>query len=576
MRRLALAAAVVGVASAPVVAPYFVSPRTGSHSAAAASMSAPDAARFLTQASFGPDDASLAALESSGIDSWIAAQETMAPSMSSQQFMTNRLAAEVRLNPTLKLTAGDFYDSVWMEAVTAPDQLRQRVKLALSEIFVVSFAGPGMDPYGMGSYYDMLGKYAFGNYRNLLEAVARHPAMGLYLNILANAKEDPATGQHPDENFAREVQQLMSIGLYKLNQDGTYQTGSDGQPIPTYTAADIQGLAKVFTGFSWNSNLTSGYGSVIRFYGHRLQNNAYYAPMVAYPAFHSTSEKSFLGVTIPASSRPDPDGDLKIALDTIFNHPNVGPFIGKQLIQRLVTSNPSPAYVARVAGVFNNNGAGVRGDLGAVVRAILRDPEARDMAAVSNPTFGKVREPVVRMANWARAFEAKSHSRWWLVGDTSQPVSLDQSPLDAPSVFNFFRPGYSPPGTAIGAANLVAPEMQIVDEVSVAGYLNTLLGAVGSGVGLKDPRTHLLDVASTYAKERAIARNSAALADRVGLLALYGQMSPSLRGRIIAAVNAIPVPGPPASQGQVDAALTNRAKLAVFMAYAAPEYLAQR
>jgi uncharacterized protein (DUF1800 family) len=573
---LAVAAAAVAVVGGASVTTVNLLGGANSLTTATTTVTSQDAARFLTQASFGPTDGSIGDVQTSGIDGWISQQESMPLSESSQTFMTNRLAARRLINKSIQLQADDYYDSFWKEAVTAPDQLRQRVKFALSEIFVVSFSAPNMNVLGLGSYYDMLGKNAFGNYRTLLEAVARHPMMGMYLNMLANAKEDPTTGELPDENFAREIQQLFSIGLYQLNQDGTYKTDANGNPIPTYTVNDIQGLAKVFTGFSWYSTTTTGQGSAVAFYGKKILANAYYTPMVAYPAFHSTSQKTFLGVTIPASTTPDPNGDLKIALDTIFNHPNVGPFVGKQLIQRLVTSNPSPAYVSRVAGVFNDNGAGVRGDLGAVVRAVLTDPEARDATVVSSPTFGKLREPVVRIANWARAFNATSHSGWWLISDTSDPVLLDQAALNSPTVFNFFRPGYSPPGTSVGALGLVAPEMQIANEISAAGYLNTLYGAVSKGIGIKDPTTKILDVISTYSQETAIAGDAGKLADRLSLLALYGQMSPGLRDRIVNAVNAITIPGGSATQAQINVALNNRAKLAVFMTFASPEYLAQR
>jgi uncharacterized protein (DUF1800 family) len=291
--------------------------------------------------------------------------------------------------------------------------------------------------------------------------------------------------------------------------------------------------------------------------------------MIPYPTYHATNAKSFLGTTIPATAAPDPAGDLKIALDALFNHPNTGPFISRQLIQRLVTSNPSPGYVARVAAVFANNGQGVRGDMAAVIRAILMDGEARNTdGAQADPTYGKLREPVVRMANWMRAFGAQSATGNWLIPTTAANTSLSQAVLTAPSVFNFWRPGYSPPGTKIGSAGYVAPEFQVVDEVSVAGYLNTMQSAIDVGVGQK------ADVKAAYAKEIAIAGDAGALADRMNLLLLNGQMSPGLRSRIVAAVGAIAVPA--TNQTNITKALTNRAKLAIFMAMASPEYLAQR
>jgi uncharacterized protein (DUF1800 family) len=292
--------------------------------------------------------------------------------------------------------------------------------------------------------------------------------------------------------------------------------------------------------------------------------------MIFYPNFHSTSQKQFLGVTIPASATPDVAGDLKIALDTLYNHPNVGPFIAFRLIQQFVTSNPSHAYIQRVATVFNNNGSGVRGDMGAVIKAVLMDPEARDMSAVTSTTFGKLREPVVRLANWMRAFNAASKSGTWLMVSTSANTSLSQSALTAGSVFNFWRPGYVPPNTQLGANNLYAPEMTAVDVVTVAGYLNTMQTTINSGIGSGN------DITSSYSNETAIANDASALTDRMNNLLLYGQMSPTLHQRIVDAVNAITIPGGAATQAQIDAALLNRAKLATFLAMASPEYLTQR
>ncbi len=298
-------------------------------------------------------------------------------------------------------------------------------------------------------------------------------------------------------------------------------------------------------------------------------------PMMAYPAFHSISAKTFLGATIPASTTPDPQGDLKIALDTLFNHPNVGPFVSRQLIQRLVTSNPSPAYVARVARVFNNNGAGVRGDMAAVIRAILMDAEARSAAAALDPNFGKLREPVVRMGNWIRVTNATSQTGGWLIPSTSANTSLGQSALASPSVFNFWRPGYSPPNTRIGVQGLVGPEFQVVDEVSVAGYLNTLQTTVDAGIGSTAPAGGR-DVRTTYAAEIALARDPGALVERMNLLLLNGQKSPTLRSRIVDAVTGVAIPGGSATPTQINNALLNRSKLAVYMSMASAEYLAQR
>lgn len=532
---------------------------------------AAEASRFLAQASYGATDAAIAQVRADGYSQWID-QQMVAPRPATHQVEVEaRLAAARQANPDARLTPNDFYYTWWKQSVTAPDQLRQRMKLAYSEIFVVSLTDTNVDVRGAASYYDMLGANAFGNFRTLLEQVTLHPMMGVYLTWLGNQKEDPATGRNPDENYAREVMQLMTIGLYQLNPDGTVKTDGSGRPIPTYAPEDISGLAKVFTGYSYyspnptNSTFRGG------------QRNADWAvrPMIPYAAFHSTSAKSFLGVTIPASATADPSGDLKIALDTLFNHPNVGPFIGRQLIQRLVTSNPSPAYVQRVAAVFNDNGKGVRGDMAAVVRAILLDPEARDPGQAASANAGKLREPVVRMANWARAFGASSASGAWLIGSTSANTSLGQTALTSPSVFNFFRPGYSPPNTRVGAAGLVAPEFQIVDEVTVAGYLNTIQTTIDSGIGARSGG--LSDVRADYAPLVALAGDVDALLNRVDLLLTHGQMTGATRSRIERAIGGVTVPAATGTnQAAVNTALTNRAKLAIYMTMASPDYLVLR
>ena len=492
---------------------------------------------------------------------------SMAPSGSHQVFLDTRLAGLRSVNAGANISATDFYYSFWGPAAVAPDQLRQRVKFALSEIFVISLNDPNVDVRGAANYYDMLGIHAFANYRALLEQVSLHPMMGRYLTHLANQREDTTTGRSPDENYAREVMQLMSLGLYELNPDGTRRTDAAGQPIPTYDADDISGLARVFTGFSWYSPTPSQQ----TFFGQNRDLASTITPMVAYPQFHSLSAKVFLTTNIPASTTSNPTGDLRIALDAIFNHPNTGPFVSRQLIQRLVTSNPSPGYVARVAAVFANNGSGTRGDLGAVVRTILLDPEARDTTVVSPIAFGKLREPLIRMTNWMRAFGANSVSGSWLIGSTSSNTSLSQSPLAANSVFNFFRPGYIPPNTRLGGINMVAPEFQIVDEVSVAGYFNTMQTTINSGIGTGN------DVTTTYAAETAIADDADALLDRINLLLLYGQMTPGLRTQVRTAVIAVTIPAAtPTNAATIATARLNRAKLAVFMVMTAPEYLAQR
>src|SRR5690606_7822983 len=284
-------------------------------------------------------------------------------------------------------------------------------------------------------------------------------------------------------------------------------------------------------GLSWGGGDTSRG----RFMGWESANQKEVLPMQGYPQYHSIAEKSFLGATLPAGS-DDAIFEVKAALDVIAAHPNVGPFIGKQLIQRLVTSNPSPAYVARVATVFNDNGRGERGDLAAVVRAILYDPEARDATVALQPGWGKIREPVLRLAHWARVSRGHSKTDQYRVGRTTDPAeSLGQAIFYSPSVFNFYRPGYVPPNTAAGQANLLSPEMQITDEASVAGYLNTMRSTVQRGIGSGNPR----DVQMDYRDWLPLAANPAELVERVNLLLMHGQMSNDMRVRLIEAADSV-------------------------------------
>ncbi|MBU6436823.1 MAG: DUF1800 family protein [Betaproteobacteria bacterium] len=539
--------------------------------------SAPEAARFLTQATFGPTQSSIDVLTQSGYGPWFADQFAK-PQQLHRAYLdqiTTQLAASMQAP-----SQNQFFESFWKQALSGDDALRQRVAFALSEIFVVSFVNGtvAQSPRGVASYYDVLAKNAFGNYRQLLEDVSLHPMMGIYLSSMRNQKENPAAGRVPDQNYAREVMQLFSIGLYELNLDGTPKLGANGKPIETYTQDDIAGLAKVFTGFSWYAGPALADRTDTRFFGGNANLDRDWQPMQGYAKYHSTSEKKFLGTTIPAQATADPEGDLKIALDRLYNHPNVGPFIGKQLIQRLVTSNPSPAYVSRVASVFNNNGSGVRGDLKAVVQAVLLDPEAHTPPPAGDTSFGKLREPVVSLANFLRAFNGKSDSGRYMIGSLDDPsTQLSQTPMRSPTVFNFFRPGYVPPNSPLATAGLVAPEMQLSNEASVAGYTNYMQNAVASGVG--NSVNNLRDVRPDYSAELALADKPDALMDRINLLLTYGAMSTTLKTQIRDAVNSVAIPTPTANnanQAQIDAAKRNRVQLAVLLTLASPEYLAQK
>jgi uncharacterized protein (DUF1800 family) len=521
-----------------------------------------DAARFLTQATFGPNMAAINEVTTKGYARWIEDQFVLPlsnPSHWKYVVIDKGPKGDSRfINSTM--------ESFWQQAVRSQDQLRQRMTFALSEIFVVSTVNSPVDIQedAHASYLDMLSRGAFGNYRTLLEDVSIHPTMGIYLSWFKNEKE-VVGGRQPDENYAREVMQLFSIGLWQLNLDGTRKTDANGKFIPTYSQDDIKGMAKVFTGWSWgqdpatNDPTNFGYPPI-----------RWDLPMQAYPDYHSMSEKRIInGVVIPANTGPKES--LRIALDTLFNHPNVGPFFGSQLIKRFVTSNPSPAYVTRVASAFNNNGAGVRGDMKAVMRAILLDVEARSATVAAGPTAGKLREPIVRFANFMRAFDVKTSPviiyRIWNLED---PVgSIGQNPLRAPSVFNWYRPDYAPPGAILGAG-LVAPEFQITHETTVTGYTNfvtkTAYGmtesvrAIMANYGPIDEY-----LAGDVSAELALADQPDALIDRLNLLLLYGKITPSLRNTVRQAINNIPL-----TQNR---ARDNRVAVATALIMASPQYV---
>ena len=528
---MALAVAQAGCASTPGAGPF---------NAASAALTPAQASRFLAQAAFGATPELMAQVQAMGPEQWIEAQMAMAPTQGHVAWLHDNDFANERFRNTVQGTE----NTLWRKLISSPDVLRQRVTLALSEIFVVSIPGlpVAWRPFVAAHYMDLLEAHAFGRYRELLGAVTLSPAMGVYLNMRGNRKADPATGRLPDENYAREVLQLFSIGLHELRQDGTLRTNWRGQPIETYGQDTIAGLARVFTG--WNLD---------RF--DRNRQDWACRPMVFNRAQHEAGEKRFLGHTLAAGT-PGPQA-LEQALDVIAAHPNVGPFIGRQLIQRLVTSNPSPAYVKRVARVFADNGKGVRGDLAAVVRAVLLDPDARRDPAPDERHAGRLREPIERFVQWARTFGATSDNGKWSIGLTTDAASrLGQSPLRAPSVFNFFRPGYVPPNSGVAAQGLQAPEFQLVHESSVVGWVNFAQQFVAGGVA---------DVKPNYARELALAQDAAALVQHVDLLLAAGSLSDSTRRLITEAVSAMPAQTPAQQRQRVNAA--------VHLTLCSPEYL---
>jgi uncharacterized protein (DUF1800 family) len=579
--KVAVGAGLAVAATAAVVATR----NLGSSTALATDISAGSAARFLTQCTFGVTDNDIASVQSLGFSGWIDQQMAMTP-FSMLTAVRKRIDETTGQKPYRTDGHGAFVEAFWQGAITRPDQLRQRMQFALSQIFVVTRENEELEFNGSlatTNYYDLLGANAFKNWRDLFEIVTLNPMVGIFLSYVTNDKEDPASGRTPDENYARESMQLFSIGTVLLNQDGTPQLDASGNTIPTYSHDDIAGLAKVFTGISWFSpsgpDESSWLSSAYSYFNPPLDvgdSTTKNTPvqMMYYPKHHSLSEKKFLGVTIPASTISDPAGDVKIALDTLFHHQNTAPYFAKRLIQQFITSNPSPAFVKRVADVFDNNGQGVRGDLGAVLKAILLDPDARnDAGAQSDPNFGKLREPIIRLTNWARTFKATSKRGHYSIGETGAPDDLNQGILDAPSVFNFWRAGYVFPHSRTGNLGLVAPEFQVVSELTAASYLNLIQNAIKTGAGVDQVTFSGVDVSSAYTSEVAIAADANALLDRLNTLLFYGQMSAGLRTLIVNAVNKVTIPTDPTKQ---PAALKNRAKLAITLSMVSGEYLVQR
>ena len=519
--------------------------------------SLPDAARFMTQASFGAKSVEeLEATRVEGFEHWLW-----------NQFRTPAALHTAYLDSQLVRTSNNranddmSYEAIWQQWLVGTDQLRGRVAFALSQIMVVSNVAPDLRPYAMSSYLDVLNRHAFGNYRSLLEEVTLHPTMGYYLNMIKSEKDDAAKGIHPNENYAREVLQLFSIGLVELNLDGSAKVGSDGRPIPTFGEAEVKGFAKAFSGWTFASQNPAN-PKQFQTADENLDSN-WTTPMRAFPSMHSPEPKKLLG-SVTLAGGQSPEKDLKEALDTIFNHPNVGPFISRQLIQRLVSSNPSKAFIARMAAVFNNNGATLRGDLKALVAAILLDPEARAAAGSQAAHYGKQREPVIRFANFLRALGATSKNG---INDIhyldSSDNGLGQSPLLAPSVFNFFSPNFRQPG-AVAKANLYSPEFQITTETTVVGSLNFFSGVINNGgYGNGDSRLSL-----NLLPLQTLAATPATLVDRLDALLFAYQMTAATRTRLLQMLSALP--------GGTDSRHKARVRAALIVTAMSPDFVIQK
>lgn len=528
-----------------------------------------DAARFLTQATFGPTTAGISSLRSQGYETWFDLQRN-ATITASRPYL-EALAAVPPPN-TVSLGQSQRIDRWFHTAALGNDQLRQRMAFALSQILVVSDQVDALsgDHYGTSEYWDILARNGLGNYRNLLEEVTRSPMMGRYLSHFRNRKSNPSGSIQPDENYAREIMQLFTIGLVERNLDFTPVLDINNQPLPTYDQNQITELARVFTG--WSYRCAASQTTCDTYRGLTSGTNAGangYAPMACFPAFMDAGAKTIVGdIVLPAAGvtcganntsggQPDTTGtptdvnvqntcrtycetQMDATLDYLFNHPNVAPFISRQLIQRLVTSNPSPQYIERVATVFENNGSGVRGDLFAVAKAILLDEEAR--IPPSNPAapYGKMREPLLKLTAVWRALGVTapvvSAGGEIQMGIRSPQTSLLQRPLGAPTVFNFYEPDYQQPGVIAGAG-LYTPELQIMNETTLVTTSNELWTRIFVGYSTSSG-TFTAPTTSAYlsfADLSALAANSsnatsrAQLLDALNLRLLYGTMSPHLR-----------------------------------------------
>lgn len=505
------------------------------------------ASKLLSLTTFGPSYDDIYGAAEMGADAWLEQQFNLPPSR--HESIVRRYLDEYGYDINAIPAPGTFRRFAFYErALTAPDQLRQLTAYALSQIFVVSDNVDMIfiNPLALSSYYDMLLTHAFGNYRDLLRAVTLHPVMGLYLSHVNNARFNPATNTFPDENYAREVMQLFSIGLFELNADGSQRLDGSGNPIPTYGNAEIREFAKIFTGLSYGESTYNG----TPFFGR--ETPVLEVPMIMFEDYHEPGEKYLLnGAVVPAGQTGLEDIDD--ALDNLFNHPNVGPFIGKQLIQRLVTSNPSPEYVARVSAAFDGDATTPRGDMTAVLKAVLLDPEADDGI--------KLREPFLRYLAMNRGLDVMSSDSTWPGYGYVVQFLTQQHVLSAPSVFNFYLPNFAPAGE-LGDAGLVAPEFQITNDSTIAGMTNLIAYALFGDQSIDTPED-FADISLDLSAYEALADEPDALLERIDLVFFAGAMDATTRNAIITALE--PLGGD----------LTLRTQVALYLALVSPAYAVQ-
>ena len=518
-----------------------------------------EAARFLQRATFGPHTASIDRLMQQTYADWVNDQMNIA-----QTRYLDGVDSVLREHGLLNITDGRRQfdrqqirsDVFWNIAVSAPDQLRQRVAFALGQILVVSDKDAGLDNRvrGIANYHDLLAGEAFGNYRSLLGKVSLNPMMGDFLSMRRNEKPDIENNIQSDENYAREMMQLFTIGLSQLQTNGEPVLGADGQAVATYTQDDVVNLARVFTG--WN------YGDAGSMRTSERSTQSEIIPMKSFEEFHDKTQKTIVGgVEIPAGMNAA--AELSLALDAIFNHPNVPPFVSKHLIQHLVTSNPSAGYVQRVASVFIDNGEGLRGDLSAVVPAILLDDEAINGHQQDHWGFGKLKEPVVKIASIWRAFDARG--QYGKLRYSGIDADSQQNPYSAPSVFNFYSANYKPPGP-IGNEGRVAPEAQILHDTTVLRAADRLFDYAHEiplgGANNSNQHSILLNIDA----EKALAHDVPALIDHLADKLLVGVMSDSLRSTLLELGEATPM----TDNGE------QRVRELLFVLFISPEFSVQR
>jgi len=506
------------------------------------------ASRFLGQATFGSNYNDIITLANSGITQWIDNQLAMPVT---ENFYTkyitifNEIAPQLGPNSTIELDEFLIY-SFYQKIMNDEDALRQKMAFALSQIFVISPPTSTLGNRGFANsiYYDLLYEGAFGNYRDLLMNVTMSSAMGIYLSHFQNSKEDLGLGISPDENFAREIMQLFSIGLHELNNDGSLKLDQNAEIIPSYTNFEIQQMSRIFTGLSGNERL-DGNPALFTFNFGVMDLTL---PMKMYDEYHDVTEKNLLDGSIIMGGQSGMD-DINTAIDFLFNHPNVGPFIGTRLIQQFVKSNPSPAYINRVASAFNSNTNGIRGDMSAVLRAVLLDPEARDCSLIDDPKAGRLKQPIERMTNLFLGFNLSTPSgKFWFRDVVELRPKVEQSFLAAPTVFNFFTPFYAE-AEFVEPNDMVSPEFQILNSTSGIHYLNIIENALknrpfGNRTAINTATNNLTinsndQPAFNFTAEIAEYNNNglSSLIDRIDLILCHGQLSSGTKAIVTDAIN---------------------------------------